>query len=264
VECNRYVKFGLLMEKARQLGADFFATGHYARLTINGATGEHEIKKGIDPTKDQSYVLWKLHGSRLRSILMPMGSKFKTDAKKEAYETFPYLHDSGESQDICFLGKTSYRSFISERPENSISFGEIISKEAKVVNSRGQVLGHHKGFPFYTIGQRKGFGVSHAKPLYVIKIISENNTIVVGEEEELYRTEFDLEEVNFINNKPPGDKFTCNVKIRYNSPEAPAKVEMTDVSSARIRMADPQKAVTPGQSAVFYIRDTLTGGGIIK
>jgi tRNA-uridine 2-sulfurtransferase len=258
VECNKYIKFDLLLDSATKLGADFFATGHYVRIIKSQDTGEYEIRKGIDATKDQSYVLWKLSREKLEYILTPLGESRKEDIKRMAAETFPYLAETEESQDICFLGKKTYGDFLKER-----TGCKFPGSEGPVKDTRGKTLGLHKGYPFFTVGQRKGFGVSHTSPLYVIKIIPEENTIIVGEEDKLYCSSFEVKDVNYISKTIPEKRFDCRVRIRYNSGQHEAVFLPGPNGTGTVNFTVPQKAVTPGQSAVLYIEDRLAGGGII-
>ncbi|MBM3708655.1 MAG: tRNA 2-thiouridine(34) synthase MnmA [Actinobacteria bacterium] len=263
VECNKLIKFGLLLEKIRDFGASYLATGHYARIKKSKDKDFFELKKGLDKIKDQSYFLWKLNQGQLSQIIFPLGNLCKSHVKKVSFEVFPFLKYRKESQEICFLKGTNYKDFLIRRLKikKNISSG-------KIINSSGLILGTHKGYPFYTIGQRKGLGVSHSRPLYVKDIIPEENIIIVGEEAEISNQQFYVHDLNFISGEPPALKFNANTKIRYNSYEQPAKIHITrdDKAGDRalIKFTTAQKAVTPGQSAVFYQRETLLGGGIIK
>lgn len=259
IECNRLIKFGLLLKEALQMGADFLATGHYAKVTRKDSCDEFEIKKGADATKDQSYFLWRLTQENLANILLPLGDLIKKDIKNAALKLFPFLAGRSESQEVCFLNNKSYKDFLAD-----IFDGDYPLKDGPIIDTSGKVLGTHSGFPFYTIGQRKGIGVSYSKPLYVIRISPADNTIVVGEEKELLCGSFNIHNVNFVSKIIPTAVFKCNVKIRYNSQAKPAIVIIVDKNEAKINFLTPQKAVTPGQSAVFYLGDAMLGGGIIS
>ena len=256
VECNRHIKFGALLEKIKVLGTDYLATGHYCRIEKSKVSGLYEIKKGIDESKDQSYILWKLGQDRISHIKTPMGKLLKSDIKEEVKKIFPFLKKKGESQDICFIPENSYHSFIQSKIRGI--------GEGPVLDTGGKIIGTHKGYIFYTIGQRKGLGVSHSKPLYVKEIIPEKNIIIAGEEKDILQKSFKINDTNFIAGSPPGNIFSAMVKIRYNSGETPAEIKITGKNSAIITFDSPRKAITPGQSAVFYNSDTLIGGGVIR
>ncbi len=252
VECNRFIKFGHLLKKADMLGASSMASGHYCR---SEKTGEGVIiKKGKDDTKDQSYMLWRLGQHQLERIKFPLGPYHKSEIKKMGQKYFPFLAQRPESQDICFMGEEGYHHLLS---------GFTI-RPGKIINGRGQVLGTHKGFPYYTIGQRRGLGLSWPRPLYVKEIIPSKNVIVVGEKEELLKKGFKSEDMNFIAGKAPASSFKALVMIRYKSEPAEALITMSGKNSAYCNFKKPQMAITPGQSAVFYQKDLLLGGGVIS
>lgn len=255
IECNKLIKFGLLLQNCCSLGARYMATGHYCRIEKDADTGAFQVKKGIDPLKDQSYVFWKLSQSQLMHMKTPIGAFTKEQIKKESRDFLSFLEKKEESQDICFISEDRYQDFLSKR------IGKI--KKGKIFNTEGQYLGEHRGFPYYTIGQRKGLGISHSGPLYVKQIIPEDNQIIVGEMKELIQNRAYLEEVNFISPKPPNEEFIADIKIRYSSPGAEAKVTLKENSKAIAYFKKDVSSVTPGQSAVFYDGDILLGGGII-
>jgi tRNA-uridine 2-sulfurtransferase len=256
VECNKCIKFGALLDKIKNLGADYIATGHYCIIKKSETSGLYEIRKGIDKSKDQSYVLWRLEQDRISRIKTPIGEFSKNNIKKEVKKNFPFLKKESESQDICFIPENNYHSFIKSRIRGI--------KEGPVLDTGGKIIGMHKGYVYYTIGQRKGLGISHSKPLYVKEIIPEKNTIIAGEAKDILKKSLEVDNINFISGSSPGKTFRAMVKIRYNSAEAPAEIKITGRNSAAVTFDSPRKAVTPGQSAVFYSDDTLIGGGIIK
>ncbi|MBM3710703.1 MAG: tRNA 2-thiouridine(34) synthase MnmA [Actinobacteria bacterium] len=266
IECNKLIKFGILLEKVMDLGASHLATGHYAiieKSKNNVGRYLYRLKKGMDKTKDQSYFLWKLNQKQLKKIIFPLGKLYKKEVSKNSLKTFPFLKGHPESQEICFLKGTSYKDFIIKSSKiMELKMNKKIGC-GQVIDSAGRVLGTHKGYPFYTIGQRRGLGISHSKPLYVKAIIPEENIIVAGEEEEIYSRQFYIQDLNFISGKPPAKNFDADVKIRYNSEQQPAKIQITRDNKALVKFKTSQKAVTLGQSAVFYQRDFLLGGGII-
>lgn len=256
VECNKQIKFGLFLKKAKMLGADFMATGHYCRIEKEGDSGIFQVLKGVDRSKDQSYVFWKLDQSQLSRIRTPLGNFTKESVKKMSMDFIPLLASKDESQDICFIPGQNYQDFLGKKA--------TCIKKGKIINSSGAEIGIHRGYPYYTIGQRRGLGISHARPLYVIKIIPEDNIIVVGEKKELLKKSAALKDINFISGNPPSIRFNAGVKVRYNGSEKPAEIRLTSGDEASVTFSDDCSSITPGQSAVFYDREKLLGGGIIK
>ena len=255
--CNEKVKFGSFLKKALELEADFIATGHYARLDFDERIGRHLLKKGVDRKKDQSYVLFSLAQDQFRYTLFPLGELRKEEVRKKALQLGLRVHDKPESQEVCFIQESSYHSFLSERLKESIEPGPILDKD-------GGVLGRHKGIPFYTIGQRKGLRLAKGKPLYVIGIDREKNVIVVGEEEEVYGDTFLVDSVNWIVPQKMIPSHDTQVKIRYNHPGSEASISPKGEGELEVKFKSPQKAITPGQAAVFYDGETVLGGGWIK
>lgn len=250
IRCNQYIKFDALLKKALVLDAEFLATGHYAR--IKEARG-FLLKKAKDRHKDQSYFLYRLSQNQLQRIIFPLGNYTKKEVRILAREFDLPVADKPGSQEICFLPGNNYREFLRER--------HIKNKPGFIVDTQGNVLGKHEGVAFYTIGQREGLGIAMGYPIYVIKIDPFRNRIVVGKKEEAYRSACALKEPHFIL-KPRKKKIVANVKIRYNHKEAPAEIILRG-RKMNVRFKKPQFAVTPGQSAVFYNRDIVLGGGII-
>lgn len=251
VECNKFIKFGELLQQSFLLGSAYLASGHYCILDSSG--DQLMLRKGADPAKDQSYMLWRLDQSQIAHIKFPLGKFHKHQIKKMGVKYFPFLKEKPESQDICFLGKKGYHTLLSE---SDISPG-------KIINSQGKRLGTHKGYPYYTIGQRKGLGISWSRPLYVTKILPSENILVVGEKEELLQKECTIKNTNFITGNPPAERFPAQVMIRYQFEPVPAIIHITGSHSALCVFDHAQPAITPGQSAVFYQEDLLLGGGII-
>jgi len=252
VECNRYIKFGTLLEKALKLDADFLATGHYARIEKD-TRGVYYLKKAKDPQKDQSYFLYYLNQQKLRKILFPLGNYLKSEIRQIARKIKLPVADRPASQDICFLPKGDYREFLSLHFQDKIKPGEIVDKE-------GRVLGRHRGICFYTLGQRQGLGLSGG-PFYVIKLEKDTNRIVVSRKEDTYLKKLFVKNPHFIN-EPIKNKIVLNVKIRYNHKETPAEI-IPHREDLEVIFLKPQSAITPGQSAVFYKNDTVIGGGEI-
>ena len=252
IVCNKYIKFGLLLEKAITFGADFLATGHYAR--IEHFDGAYHLLKGVDTTKDQSYVLYTLGQEKLRQVLFPLGDFSKVKVRQIARQNgLPAATVKG-SQDICFIDGR-YNDFLSRNIDAGIP-GEII-------NDKGEVLGRHRGIPFYTIGQRHRLGIAAGQRLYVTKIEPKDNRIVVGNEEELYSQKLIAEGVNWILGKPDTDSLDITAKIRYKSPDMAVTI-YPKTDGARVNFHQPERAVTPGQSIVFYKNSEVIGGGTIE
>ena len=255
--CNEKIKFKAFLRKALDLEADFIATGHYARLDFDGKTNRYLLKKGKDRKKDQSYVLFSLTRDQLSHTLFPLGNILKEEVRKIAFELGLRVHDKPESQEICFIHEHSYHSFLQERLKGCIEPGPF-------VDQRGNLLGIHKGIPFYTIGQRRGLGLAKGKPLYVIDIDRKRNQIILGEENEVLADSFVVESVNWISLPPSPPAVSAQVKIRYNHPGSEAFLTLEKEDKVIVKFKTPQKAITPGQAAVFYDEDTVMGGGWIK
>lgn len=257
VECNRVVKFGSLLKKAVDLGADHVATGHYARVSRDPNTGRYMLWKGADRDKDQSYFLYSLSQEQLSRALFPLGEMTKKETRALARSLGLEFHDKPASQDICFLGKQNYREFLAKR------FPGLV-REGPIVDTLGKTLGRHRGVAFYTIGQRKGLGIADNKPLYVLAIDGRTGAVVVGARQEFLRKDIAIERVNWIPFDKPSASLGLGVKTRYRQPEAPAVVTYSGDDRARITFHEPQAGVAPGQSAVFYDGHVVVGGGIIE
>jgi len=255
--CNEKVKFGSFLKKALQLEADFIATGHYARLDFDRGVGHYFLRRGVDRKKDQSYVLFSLTQGQLRRTLFPLGNYRKDEVRKRALQSGLRVHDKPESQEVCFIPESSYHSFLSERLEKSFGPGPI-------VDQKGNVLGKHKGIPFYTVGQRRGLRLAKGKPLYVIRIDREKNVIVVGREDEVYGDTFVVDSLNWTVPREMVPFHHLRVKIRYNHPGSEASLSARGEDELEVKFNSPQKAITPGQAAVFYDGETVLGGGWIK
>jgi len=258
VRCNADVRWDSFLEKARALGCEKIATGHYAIIEQN----EHErwqIRKGVDGTRDQSYVLWGLSQEALSRTLMPLGGITKKEVREIANKYNLRTANKAESREICFVADNDYRRFLEEYEEKrgrQFTPGEI-------VHENGDVLGQHRGTAFYTIGQRKGLGISWPTPLYVQKIDVDKNQVVVGENDALFCYELAADKINWVG-QPPGEQpFEAEVKIRYLHKPSEAKVTPLTTSTAKVTFTDKQRAITPGQSVVFYDGDVVLGGGLI-
>jgi len=257
IRCNQYIKFGALLERANQLGADFIATGHYARIEINEATGTYLLKMGVDRHKDQSYFLYPLTQEQLGHTLFPVGNFVKGRIKEIVRELEFPVAAKPESQEICFIPDDDYPKFLK-------AYIPQAAKPGAVLDERGNTLGRHRGILFYTIGQRKGLGISTKEPLYVIAIEPEKNTIVVGSKEATYGSELITSGLNWITTAKPEQPITVKAKIRYRHQEAEAEVTPLSDDKVYVKFKEPQMAITPGQAIVFYDRDIVIGGGTIE
>jgi tRNA-specific 2-thiouridylase len=256
VLCNQNLKFGRLIERANQLGAQYVATGHFARVEQSPDGGRTLLKRGCDLRKDQSYFLFSLRQDQLARAMFPLGEKTKTDARAVARSSHLKTADKEESMEICFVPDNDYGKFLQQ--------AKLVEKHrGEIVNLQGQVLGEHDGIEFYTIGQRKGLGISSPKPLYVIELDAARNRVIVGDDAALARDEFTAARCNWIAFDAPPAAFDASVKIRYNHPGTPATVTPLPGGAVKVRLHAPQRAVTPGQAAVFYQDDLVLGGGWI-
>ncbi|MFA5975049.1 MAG: tRNA 2-thiouridine(34) synthase MnmA [Elusimicrobiota bacterium] len=255
IACNQYVKFDRLLRQAETLGADYLATGHYARIENNGQC--FVLKKAIDPDKDQSYVLYRLHQPQLSRLLFPIGHYTKPQIRELAHRLGLQTADKPDSQEICFVPNNDYREFLAgEIPEGQRPAGPIRHKD-------GRLLGRHKGLPFYTIGQREGLGVAVGHPLYVTGIDRRSNTLVVGRKEDVMASRLIIREVSWGSGQIPGLPRPIQLKIRYKHKEAPATLDAGSEGMFLAVFEKPQSAITPGQAAVFYEGETVLGGGVI-
>lgn len=255
VMCNQNLKFGRLIDRANQLGADYIATGHFARVE-RAANGRMLLKRGRDLHKDQSYFLFSLRQDQLARAMFPLGEKTKSDTREVARHCHLKTADKVESMEICFVPDNDYGGFLRQSKLVENTRGDI-------VDIHGRVLGQHEGVAFYTIGQRKGLGISSAKPLYVVELDAGRNRVVVGDDSLLARAEFTVRDCNWIPWETPPANCEVTVKIRYNHPGTAATVTFLDSGRAQVKLTEPQRAITPGQAAVFYQEDLVVGGGWI-
>ena len=255
IDCNRYMKFDKLYERAKILGCEYIVTGHYAR--IEEQDGKFVLKKALDETKDQSYVLYSMTQEQLAHTMFPLGGMRKNEVRAMAEESGFVNADKADSQDICFVPNGDYASVI------ELQTGKR-SPQGNFVDKHGNVLGRHKGVIYYTIGQRKGLGISSSQPLYVCDICPQSGNVVLGSNDDLFSREVNVSEFNWISGKVPGGEFRCKVKIRYRQPEQWATVIPMGGDTVHITFDEPQRAITPGQAAVLYDGDTVLGGGTIK
>ena len=290
VMCNQNLKFGRLIDRADQLGAQFIATGHFARvervgssrpaatererggreealtekqkaeidssLLTSAATGRYLLKRGRDLRKDQSYFLFSLRQDQLARAVFPLGEKTKSDTREVARHCNLKTADKEESMEICFVPDNNYGGFLQ-------SANLVQKHRGEIVDVRGHILGHHDGIEFYTIGQRKGLGITTPKPVYVVELDAENNRVVVGDESALDRDEFIADRCNWHPFETLNVPIEVTAKIRYNHPGTAATLTPLDGNRVKVKLHTPQRAVTPGQAAVFYQDDLVVGGGWI-
>jgi tRNA-specific 2-thiouridylase len=254
--CNTEVKFQSLAERARGLAVDRLATGHYARKDLDPGTGRHRLLRGRDRAKDQSYFLFGLSQDQLAMAVFPVGDLDKREVRRLAAERGLPTADKAESQEICFVPDGDYAGFV-ERQSPAEERGGAIT------DSAGRVLGRHRGVHRYTVGQRKGLGLTSPRPLYVLAVLPDSRTVVVGDESELGADRLTARDVNWLSVTPPAGPLRVQVKIRYRHAEAEAVIEPLAGDRVRVRFDQPQRAVTPGQAAVFYDGEVCLGGGWI-
>lgn len=254
IDCNRYMKFDKLYERARLLGCDKIATGHYARIEFDGE--KYMLKKARDESKDQSYVLYMLTQEQLAHTLFPLGELIKSETRAIAEASKLTNAQKPDSQDICFVPDGDYAAAIERLTGKTSAPGNFIDTD-------GNVLGTHRGITHYTIGQHRGLGLALPERRYVCKIDAGSGTVTLGSGTELYSREVLVRDFNWISGEAPSGPIRCSAKIRYRQPEQAANVEPLSENEALIRFDTPQRAVTPGQSAVLYDDGTVLGGGII-
>lgn len=259
IRCNVEMKWGKLLAKATALGAELFATGHYARVGKDQDSGRFLLLKAKFKEKDQAYALWGLTQEQLSRTVLPLGNLAKNDVRRLAEEMGLKTAKKFESQEICFVPDDNYNRFLAQRLEKE---GREI-EEGEIVDTTGKVLGKHRGYPLYTIGQRKGLGISVGKPVYVNKIDADQNRIVVGSREHLRSRGAIARELNWISVPKPWPGMEVEARIRYNDPGFPAVIERVKDDFVKVHFQSLQSAVTPGQSIVFFEDDSVVGGGII-
>jgi len=258
IRCNEHIKFGALLSRAKGLDADFIATGHYARIERDEVGGRYLLKKGLDPGKDQSYVLYRMSQNQLRYALMPLGGFTKERVRQMALELGLPVADKAESQEICFTPDGDYTGFLQEYVPHAVKPGPILDRE-------GNTLGEHRGILFYTIGQRKGLGISASEPLFVVAIDRGRNTVVVGSKRDVYGDELIAADLNWIAIESLKQPLEIKARIRYRHREADAVLTpLPNGERVRVKFKKPQMAITPGQAVVFYHKDTVVGGGTIE
>ena len=257
IECNKYMKFGIMWEKAKELGCNYIATGHYAKTEYSEKYGRWVLKKSQAGKKDQSYVLWNIPKELIEHVVFPLADfTDKEQIREIARENDLKVANKPDSEDICFVPDGNYKKFLETN-------SGIKPKKGNIVNSKGEILGKHTGLYNYTIGQRKGLGISYKVPLFVLGFNKEKNEVIVGEEKELYKKEITVTDINLLLVDKIEETMEVDVKTRYSSKVAKAKIEQ-DGENIKVTFDEPQRAITPGQSAVFYVGDIVLGGGKIK
>lgn len=261
IDCNRFIKFEGLLDRARSLGCDFIATGHYARVDREEESGRYLLKKAVcadgENEKDQSYVLYTLTQEQLSHTLFPLGSLGKAEVRALAAEHGLLNAEKPDSQDICFVPDGDYAAFIEGYTGQSGTAGDVLDPD-------GRVVGRHGGLIHYTVGQRRGLGIAFGKPAYVIGKNAAENTLIVGSERDLYSDTLRAGELNWISIETLTEPILCKAKIRYRMEEQPCAVYPESDGSVTVVFSEPQRAVTPGQRVVFYDGDTVIGGGVIR
>lgn len=257
IECNKYMKFGIMWEKAKELGCNYIATGHYAKTEYSEKYGRWVLKKSQAGKKDQSYVLWNIPKELIEHVVFPLADfTDKEQIREIARENDLKVANKPDSEDICFVPDGNYKKFLETN-------SGIKPKKGNIVNSKGEILGKHTGLYNYTIGQRKGLGISYKVPLFVLGFNKAKNEVIVGEEKELYKKEITVSDINLLLVDKIEKTMEVDVKTRYSSKVAKAKIEQ-DGENIKVTFDEPQRAITPGQSAVFYVGDIVLGGGKIK
>jgi tRNA-specific 2-thiouridylase len=259
VMCNTHIKWRALLKRADALDCEFIATGHYAQVHRH-ENGRYFIRKGIDSTKDQSYALWGLQQDLLQRTILPLGQYHKSAIRKMALDFgYPELAAKNESYEICFIPDNDYRGFLKRRVPDL----EQKVKNGDFVDTRGNFLGKHQGYPFYTIGQRKGLDIALGKPAFVTDIDPETNTVTLGEEDELKRPGMNVYKLNWMKYEGMQEGMSAVTKVRYKDSGTAGNL-FSSPSGLQVRFAEPVKGIAPGQSAVFYEGDDVIGGGIIQ
>lgn len=253
VVCNRFIKFGSLLDYALDMGLDKIATGHYARIEYDDSRKRYLLKKGKDLSKDQSYFLYQLDQKQLKHTLFPLGELTKPEIRNRARERKLAVAESKDSQEICFIAG-DYRDFLQ---------GRLQAEPGQVVDLQGNVLGEHRGLPFYTVGQRKGLGISGGRPLYVIALDSKNNRLILDDPEHLYENSLIAVNNNLIYYENLESPIKVEARIRYRAPDTPALLTLQG-DKALLEFDKPQRAITPGQSVVYYLDGYVLGGGTIQ
>lgn len=264
LRCNRHIRFTVLLERALALGAQYLATGHYARVDTDPVSGLRRLRRGVDDAKDQSYVLHILSQQQLRHALFPLGDLTKTQVRALAEERGLPVATKAESQELCFVAANDYRGFMRRYAQVS---DRKLPEPGPIYDASGQRIGQHEGLAYYTVGQRKGLGLSSREPLHVLRLDAEHNALHVGPSTALERDTFTVHGMTCISGETPIAEFDANVKVRYKAPAVLASVMPLPDGRAQVCLRQPQRAITPGQAAVFYdasAAELVLGGGLIE
>ena len=257
IECNKYMKFGYMWDKAKELGCNYIATGHYAKTEYSEKYNRWVLKKSKAGRKDQSYVLWNIPKELIEHVLFPLADfEEKEQIREMARENNLKVANKPDSEDICFVPDGNYKKFL----ENN---SDIKPKKGNIVTTKGEILGKHNGLYNYTIGQRKGLGISYKEPLFVVGFNKEKNEVIVGVKDEIYKKEMYVTDINLLLFDEIKEKMKVNVKTRYSSKEETATIQMIDNNTMKVEFENLVARITPGQSAVFYLEDIVVGGGKI-
>lgn len=257
IACNRHVKFEAMLDKAKSMGIDYIATGHYAKIEYDEALGRYLLKKSVTAAKDQTYALYTLTQDQLSRTLMPIGSYYKDRVREMAKEIGLTVANKPDSQEICFVDDNDYGRYISENTDTKIIPGYF-------VDTKGNIIGKHKGIVHYTIGQRKGLGLSMGKPVFVVDIDVEKNKVIIGDNEDVFKDTLTARDMNWISINNLTSEMSVTAKIRYSAKEAEATVTPIGEDRVMVKFKTPVRAITPGQAVVFYDGDVVVGGGTIE
>lgn len=257
IACNKYIKFDEFFKKARQIGCDYVATGHYAKVEYDESIDRYSLKKSVTIAKDQTYALYNLNQEQLKHTILPLGYYNKDQTREIARKIGIIVADKPDSQEICFVKDNDYANYVRRNTDKKI-------EEGYFVDTKGNILGKHKGIVNYTIGQRKGLGITFGKPMFVVDINSAKNTVVLGDHEEVFSSELIAKDVNFIPFDEINEPIKVQAKVRYSAKVSNATVYKEDKDKIRVVFDEPQRAITPGQSVVMYQDDIVVGGGIIE
>lgn len=257
IDCNRYMKFEKLFDEGARMGCDCVATGHYARIEYNEEKGRYILKKALDETKDQSYVLYSLTQAQLSRAMFPLGEMTKDETRALAEKAGFINADKGDSQDICFVKNEMYYDFIERTQNKTYPEGDFVTVD-------GKILGKHKGIIRYTVGQRKGLGIAYTSPLYVVGVDPEENKVILGSNEDLFTDALIAKNINLISVAEIKEPMRVTAKVRYRHTAQPATVTQLDENTIKVIFDEPQRAITKGQSVVLYDGDIVVGGGIIQ
>lgn len=257
IACNRFIKFEAFLAKAVALGADFIATGHYARISFDSAKGRYVIRKAQDRRKDQTYVLYNMTQEQLSRTLMPLGEYTKDEVRRMAAEYNLKVANKPESQEICFVTDNDYGRFLREKAGAEIKGGPFLDTE-------GNILGRHRGIAYYTVGQRKGLGIAFGERMYVVGIDPARNAVILGRDRDVFGTGLVAGDNNFILYDSLTGPLTVQAKIRYAAEPAEAVISPQETGKVLVRFTEPQRAITPGQAVVYYENDYMVGGGTIE